>query len=407
MRDSLNIVFGQAIWAVAQASLLLYLAQLSGVKLVGVTTAGFAVFAPVALFLSLNLRTSVAINLLLGVPYSFLVLVRAATSFVAVVVAASVAYMVAPDTNLAICAWLLLTTKFIDTLADLNVGFFQRDNCMGFIVQSLSARGLALLVAIGVSIVGQLDPLYFCAIAAAIYGLTFLLFDMRKMLSGAAKNDKVSGGSLINATVETVRSNWMSALFPAADNLHQNCLRLGATLLFDIEIVGLIGLALTAYAPMQQVVSAVGMKVLPQLRYRQQAGDEAGFHKLNRFGMAFGIGIALFTALAAWLVPTFLYELVFSADGELAKHATVMIGLAHVLLPMSGFMSQSLITSDNRIRYLLGPTLAVGVFWAGLGVLYVSTSISLWEMCTTVLVASALRVWVSWSGHFDQKKVGK
>lgn len=407
MRDSLHLVFGQAIWAVAQAVLLLFLAQLSGLELVGVVTAGFAVFAPVALLLSLNLRTSVAINLLPGVSYGFLTLLRTVTSLVAVAAAAGVAWLVAPDPELAICAGLLLTTKFFDTLADLNVGFFQRDNRMGFIAQSLSARGIALLVAIGVSIAGQLSPLAFCAVAAAIYGLTFVLFDMRRMLSGAARNGQTSEESSIAATMQTVRANWMSALFPAADNLHQNCLRLGATLLFDIEIVGLIGLALTAYAPMQLLVTAVGMKVLPQLRYRQQAGDEAGFHKLNRFGMGFGIGIALFTALAAWLVPAFLYELVFRADGELAKRATVLIGLAHVLLPMSGFMSQSLITSDNKVRYLLGPVLAVGVFWTGLGALYLSTPISLLEICATVLVASALRVWVSWGGHFDAKKVGQ
>jgi O-antigen/teichoic acid export membrane protein len=398
IRGSLQLVFGQTVWAVAQALLLLYLAQVSGLVLVGVVTVGFAVFAPVALLLSFNLRTSVAINLLPKLEFRLLLLFRLATSFVSVLIAATAAWAVDSGSSNAVCAALLLSTKLIDNVADLNVGLYQRDHRMGHIANSLNVRGIAILVAIGISIVAGLDALTFCALAAGLYAATFVLFDMSRIdLRGGNESDGPKAS--IRQTIGAIQKNWMSALFPAADNLHQNCLRLGATLFFEISTVGLIGLALTAYAPMQLLVTAVGMKILPQLRQHQQEGDKEAFEKVRRMGMLYGLGIASATVVIAFFVPALLYEMVFKADGDLAKRVTVMVGLANWLLPMCGLMSLSLIASQNTKRYLFGPILAVGVFWILVGILAQLTTLALLHLCAAAFFASALRVLMSLGGQ--------
>lgn len=407
MRDSLQLVLGQGIWAVAQAVLLLYLARLSGVELVGVATAGFAVFAPVALILSLNLRTSVAISLLQEVTFGFLFLLRLAMSILAILIAAVVAWIVAPDSTLALAATLLLTTKFVDNLADLIFGFYQRENQMGRTALSLVARAVALFAAIAASVVGQISELVFCALTALLYASSFVLFDLIKSGLSTGAGSAVGAGAQhsVGNTLVVIRKNWISALFPVVDNLHQNSLRIGTTLFFGIETVGLVGLALAAYAPMQLLVTAAGMKVLPHLRRRWLQKDHVGFCRVLWSGMLFGFGIALITVLAAVLTPASLYAWVFNANGEAARRVTVIIGLAHLLLPMSGFISQSLITSDRPQRYLAAPAISVALFWATMGTAYLLGPVDFIQLSVTAFLASALRVWLSWGRKFDTLKV--
>lgn len=358
-----STVVGQAVWAAAQAAIVIVLSSRGEHALIGVYTLGLAVFAPLCLLGSLNLRTSVALGRdnMVFAPRQALAL-RAGVVIVALLVTLAVLTAAAGGFAQWLIAATLISIRAVDQISDVSTGFYQRNDRQDLIARSFFIRGATNFLPFVATVVLTGDVLLATLLALAATLVAALAHDALPMLR---KGGAVAGRLWQEIRDIARRSAWV-AFYPVLDNLHFNSFRYAMFLATSAEFMGLVGVAQTLFVPFQLVVTALGFQFLPQaLRLHhgdlKDGGSRENAHLWKGVGLGFAVTVSF--AVLVWLMPSSLIGWIFQEGAQEARPALMVVAIAMLPVAATGFVALSLIAREERRLYVLAPTVALVVFW--------------------------------------------
>lgn len=356
-------VGGQAVWALSQAAVVITLSSGGLHGLIGVYVLGLAIFAPLCLMGSLNLRTSIALGrdtefasvreallLRLGVVATALLITLIAIAFAA------------PTQDIWAVAALLVAVRAADQISDVMTGFYQKDGRQDLIGRSFLVRGLFSLVPF--LLVVYLTGDYIAASALTLVSALAAAFChdvLPSLWKGRSRTDRPRLRSRLG---DMVKRSATVAPYPLLDNLHFNSFRYAMFLGTSPEYLGLVGVAQTLFVPFQLLVAALNLPFLPRAGRLVDDGRIGAFRKLLVLGLATGFSIAGTFLLAAWLMPEAIAERLFGADADTGTNAVILVAVAMLLVPANGFSASALIATTRSSLYTLAPVAGLAVFAA-------------------------------------------
>ncbi|WP_369652437.1 lipopolysaccharide biosynthesis protein [Variovorax sp. V213] len=368
---SLQIIGGQALWALTQALVILLLArQAGGVELIGTFTLALAIFTPLCLVGGLNLRNLIAIDEGKRIDIAAALILRA----IVVVVALAITVVALQCTGNLNSQWLivvaLLATRALDHVSDVAAGFYQNNNRLGKIGTSFFARGCASFLPL-IAIWSLGGGLGWAAVASFLTTLAavivFDLISIRKI----KEINKDKGNPKIGVLFKALMPSLSASLFPFFDSLHSNSLRYVVFFLFSSSVLGLVGIAQTLFAPVQLLISALGYSYLPKMRMLVKAGDRDKIISLVREGSLQGLLPTAAFLILSLIVPESLLRVAFgSVDLNGLREALYMVSIAMLFFGVTGYLAQSVLAMRQERYYLLSPLIGSLSFFALTAVFY-------------------------------------
>jgi O-antigen/teichoic acid export membrane protein len=386
---SFSLLIGQAVWAACQAGVIFFLTgRPAGISLVGSLTFALAIFSPLCLLGSLNTRNLVAIGR--GRTLSLLrdIYIRATVVLVAILVVVLVLLLTEKFRQFALLTFLLLILRGADQLSDVSAGYYQQHNKTKRLVFSYCGRGLISLAAVAIAY-GFFNSLQIAVAVSAIATLLFVIwFDIAVPWKSLPR--EVKGERKEDAKDKKVSS--AVKLFPFFDSLHANSLRLAMGAIFPTEIVGILGIVQTAFAPVQIFISAIALSNLRRLAILSDSSNANFKNLLNRL-VLISFVIVLFFGLLWMLVDANLVGRIFpSLNPSEIKEVGVFFSLSMLLFGPTGFYAQAALIKRRDKIYGLAPLIGLGVFCIFIaasktGVL----SVGLFGLCLCFMLSNALK----------------
>ena len=403
MRGTLSIVTGQAIWAVAQASIVLFLAHRGAFSVIGAYVLGLSILTPLCLLGGLNLRVLVALDGENAICARAAILLRAAITLLALAMTGGILLIVTPERSDAISALFLVATRIGDQLSDVANGYQQKNGNHDAIGRSFLIRGAALILpflvifAVNMSM-PSLDIMLVLGLGCAITTLlASLIVDIWPLWrrSNALHSTWLDIGVLL-------RNARHIAGYPLLDSLHMNSFRYAIFLTSSAEYLGLIGVAQTLYVPFQLLGTALGYPFLSRLR-ETITTKPADFWRLTWQGIGMGLAIGGVFLICGVIVPEAILSTIFSGHGASLKPALMLVGIAMLPMLACGFAAQSLAAQRVQMAYILAPTAGFLLFWCAIAIAFVMSPTS-WPVLIAALfflsgvIRLAIAIRVIWVG---------
>ncbi|MCO8017963.1 hypothetical protein NI456_03730 [Brevundimonas diminuta] len=339
MRSTAIILLGQAIWAVAQALMVLAVARAGGLELVGLLVLGLAIFTPACLGTGFNLRALIAIDDADAIDIRMALWWRAWSIIFALAGTALVLALVAGTIGRDwLAATLLVASRASDQSADITTGWYQRANRHTRIGWSFGLRGLASILPIaGVVLFGG-----GIVLGATLTLITTLLVHIVADISPILKAAPLRPRTPATTFLRRLGSGLKSAPYPLLDSLYASSIRYAAAALLGTQLVGLIGIAQTLYAPIQLLISAIAFRYLTRTRALVVANRRAEQKTLLMQSLVFGlaVGAGFFAASVAFPIEWLTQS--FSTESPPLRPALIAIAAMSLPLPMISFLGHYL-----------------------------------------------------------------
>ena len=401
MRSTTFILIGQAIWAIAQALIVVVVSRTGGLNLVGLLVLGLGIFSPACLLMGLNLRALIAIDNTGSIDIINAIRVRFLSITIALVFTGAVLWMIGDgvwDDWLVII--LLVASRASDQSADIAIGYYQRTNRPFRIGLSFSLRGVASILpfAITIYLTGNLVTSAIVNLAAMVF--VHLLIDIVPIWRSAQRSH--IGG--LRSFLGNLGMGLASAPFPLLDSLFVNSLRYAVAILLSKEILGLVGIAQTLYAPFQLMFSAIGFSFLPRMRALVTGGslEEQLRHLAKGVGLVIAGGLVFL--IAAAVVPAHWLFLVFHADGEALKIVLITVALAVLPQPVAGFISLTRLARNEAAIMSISVGVSLCILAIGLWAFWLVSpeTVALWQVAMAIFACSILRIIILLASGFPR-----
>lgn len=380
---------GHGLWAVCQASVILFLASLGNYSLVGLIVLGLAILAPLTLAGSLNLRTLLAIDSSRRLDIVAAIFVRSLMVSVSLMISLVTLFIVARDIGDALVASLVIATRLVDQVSDVAIGHYQRSASYHLIARSFAARGLshsstffAVYVFTGSLTAAACLALIACAAAGYKFDIVSLLTRGREASSGDSKL----------AVLKSIGESIWTSPFPMLDSLHFNSLRFGVYVSASEHLLGLVGVAQTAFSPMQILITVLGYTHLARSRKCVLDGDVLGYRRNVHRGIFWGGSVATLFLFFVALVPDSVLDVIYRDFSSEGRQIMSVVAVAMIPWAVTGFNCQNLISSHRFFAYTINPVLGLVVFWCLAFVLFRSQDIvPLHAVCLAFFVSMSVR----------------
>lgn len=389
-----KILLGQAIWAGSQALITIALARNGFMELLGLYYLGLGVFAPACLLVGLNLRNLIAVDADRQISILPALLIRFMAASFAVLPTGAALFLFA-DTQNATVALILVAGRAADQIAELAVGFYQRENLHPKIGRSAMWRGMAAALPLVLVLYFSQSILIASLVSTLFTFVALWVVDIRELRRRAAQDDRQT----IRQTLALLSGTFQSAPYPLLDSLFSNLLRYSVALFLPAQTLGLIAVAQTLYAPLQLVISSLGYTFLTRARTISITLGQA--HLKRHMLRGFYYSGALSSAFLGFsiLVPDGWLGTLFSTDPTQTKRTVQLVSLSMFFLPFCGFAA---LTAYSQNKYLI-PTRAVLFsmifFVATIALLNVlSSTLSLEKIVAVFIVSVVLRLLISTRG---------
>lgn len=337
--SSTIILGGQAIWAVAQALVVVALARFAGLETVGLFMLALAVFAPICLITGLNLRALLAVDEAKTIDIRIALRIRACSILTALMITGGIMALATEGFSQQWLAILLLVaTRAGDQSADVAAGWYQRSNRHARIGGSFAARGAFSLVPFLIVLWLGGDLILAAALMLTSTLVAHALIDLRPMLSTAPRHPAMT----LRTFIQKMGSGIASAPYPLLDSIHANSLRYSVAGILDTTTLGLVGIAQTLFVPIQLMLSAIGFNFLTRARQLVVAGDRAGQMRHLLGGMLCALIVGSTFLSAAAIVPADWLGHLFATEGAALKLILIIVAVANLPLPLSSFVGHTL-----------------------------------------------------------------
>jgi O-antigen/teichoic acid export membrane protein len=361
-QSSLLVVGGQVLWALGQAAVVLLLASNSMISLVGLLTLGLSVFAPICLVGGLNLRTLIAIDDSNSISIAVAIRLRFIFALFALAITVALLNIVSDNPEELIVVVALLGTRVADQLSDIAVGGFQRSGHHELIARSFAVRGAACAIPFGILWFLNGSVLV-AAVASCLAALgATVVFDLRPQLTTTAACPPDGGPNLVDF-FKGLGKSLFTAPFPLLDSLHFNCFRYAIFMLASLEVLGLVGIAQTLYAPVQLLISAMGYRYLTKARQLKVHGTHGAFQHHVRVGTLLGLWPGTAFILLVAIVPALFLEPIFVDQPETGRNILLAVGIAMLPLGAAAFAAGSLVARGDVLSYVTGPVIGLSAFF--------------------------------------------
>lgn len=350
---------GQAVWAVAQAAVILLLSKSGEHALIGIFMLGLAIFVPLCLLGSFNLRMAVSIDRDLAFSPRLVVSFRIVVVSLAYTITAALLFILSDSLDQWLAGTLLIGMRAADQLGDVVAGFYTRDDRQDLVARSFFLRGIANIAPFVILFQLTHDVIITAGFTSGIAIATVAFHDLRPMLRAAVPSVK---RLLVPEMLQTLRKTAMTAPIPVLDSLHFCSFRYAIYFTASTELLGMVGVGQTLFVPFQLLSSAINFTYLP---FASRVLPDANRNEVGRhlaLGMLLGFSVSCLFLLSAFLLPQWLAAMLF---GERAKDATSivkMVALAMLAVTPSVFASSCLISLGQEKTYMLSPLVGILMF---------------------------------------------
>lgn len=338
------------------------LARNESLHLVGLVMLGLSVYAPISLLTGFNLRNRVAVDAEEIYQKSEVFALRLLTSTAALFLTGFLIFFYTDDVRSALVAFFFVATRLSDQLADVSVGFYQRDGELERIAKSLFFRSLSQVLPFIVVYSVDIDVLWASVVAAILSLMTVMYIDgglkggMFASVSGVTKPLFVGG----------VKASLQASVFPFLDSVYVNSLRYAAALFLTADSVGRIGVAQTLYAPLAMFITALGYGHLSRSSSAAKSQDWGLLLKLLIKASVIGMSVVLVATVVLYIIPDGFYSLVGLKPESMGRDAAVFVFLGLAPLAANGFACQTLLSAKLGREYSLNPMVGIFVFMLAL-----------------------------------------
>jgi O-antigen/teichoic acid export membrane protein len=349
---------GQVVWALAQAAIVLVLSHRGDHALIGIYTFGLAVFAPLCLVGSLNLRTTIALGQEASIAPRQALILRTVVVAAALAITLVVLAVASGSFTQWLATSLLVGIRAIDQLSDVTTGFFQRDNRQDLIARSFAIRGAANMVPFLALFLLARDPAVAAAGALLVtFGLTFW-HDLAPMLVAGDGSNEVNWRGVL----QLARRSALIAPYPVLDNLHFNSFRYAMFLGSSREFMGMIGVAQTLFVPFQILTAAMNLHYLPKVARLAEMSKARELQRQLIYGVVVGLLITGSFLLAACAMPKFAARLLFANHILEGVAAVKFVAIAMMPVAAVGFAASCQIARGRKRSYALAPLIGLATF---------------------------------------------
>jgi O-antigen/teichoic acid export membrane protein len=383
LRSNFSWTFaGNVVYTGCQWGMLMVLAKLGSPERVGQFALGLAVTAPTTMFSNLHLRALQATDARREYRFGHYLALRLATTALALLVIAGMAYGYRLEMALVILA--IGLSKAFESLSDVVYGLLQAHERMDWIALSMMIKGPLSLVALGTTICLTKSIVWGALALAGSWGLLLIAYD-------------IPNGTRLLDQGEPFLPRWD---VPALARLAWLALPLGIVMMmislnaniprYFIEHyrgereLGIFAAVACLMVAGNTVVSALGQSASPRLARYYAEGDRRAFCRLllQLAGLGAGIGaVGLFLALIAGReILNILYKPEYADHADLFAWLMVAAMVSNVAsllgygmtaaryfrsqLPLSGFCGAVLALACLGLVPRFG---LIGAAWASLG----------------------------------------
>ena len=164
-------------------------------------------------------------------------------------------------------------------------------------------------------------------------------------------------------------------------------------MLTSLEVLGLVGIEQTLYAPVQLLLSAMGYRYLTKARQLKVHGTYRSFQQHVRVGTFLGLWPGTAFVLLAAMVPALFLEPIFVDQPEVGRKILLVIGIAMLPLGAAGFAAGSLVARNDVLSYVIGPVIGLSAFFLFLWPLsLLSTHDAVFKVGAAFFISSVLRL---------------
>ncbi|WP_377644193.1 lipopolysaccharide biosynthesis protein [Oryzobacter terrae] len=370
-------VAGNVVYTLAQWAAVAVIAKTLGTEDVGVFALAASVTAPILVLVQMQLRIVLATDVRRTRPFADYVVVRVWGAVALVVLSLGYAVVTGRARETVVAIGLFAVAKALDAVSDVLFGYHQRLERMDVIATSQVVNGVLSVVlltagvlASGELLVGMLGFAAGSLLNLVGYVLPVTLRAVRAETAPSPRNPPSPGRlSLVRTALPLATVLVLSALATTVPRLVVEA-DLGA---YSLGIFAGVSYVVLAAG---NVVNSVGNAIAPRLARHHADGDVAGFLRILRFGVLFGVGLGLVGALLSWLVGGPVLSLLYTDDYAGAAGLLAALCLASAISFAASFLLGAA-TAAQRFRAQL-PTAAASTVAAVVVSLVAIPAYGLW-----------------------------
>ena len=398
MRPSSLVILGQVVWAIGQLAIVIILSALSELQMVGVLTLGLAIFAPLCLLGSFNLRTLIVLDKKGEIDLRVAFKLRILVAIVSLMLTGAVLAFVADEIGEWIAVLMIIATRIADHVSDVAIGYYQRVNDFLSVARSFVARGLTAVLPFSLVYVGVVGVETASVVAAVSALAVTLIGDVQPILRMTYSGGQQTGGAVINL-IRSLKDSVWSSPYPMLDSLHMNSFRYAAGYSLSMQEMGYVGLAQAFYAPVQLVISAMGYSYIVKTSELVEQRDAARIRGNIWRGVVLGLGPAVFFVMSIILIPEEVLTIFLPGISIDARRVAMFVGLAMLPMGAAGFVAQNLIARKDIKAYVGGPIIGILTFLVFvLGIIMMQIDIGLIGVAVSFFLCGVIRL--AWSLFF-------
>lgn len=311
---------GNGVYAASQWAILSLFAKLGNREMLGEYALAIAITAPVVMLSHLNLRAVLATDIAGKHSFGDYLALRLAATFVGLAAVGIIGCATAGSASMAIVILGAGIAQSAETVSDIYYGALQRRNRMDWIAQSMMARAMVSVAALGAALAATRNIV--AAILALAGARLAVLLILDRRLGSAGERLTRSG---LRAQLAILRTALPLGFVLMLASLNTNLPRYEIERRMGTPALGAFAAVASFMTAGSTVINALGQAATPRLAHYYAENRRADFLRLTfrLAGLALALGVA--GVAAAWLAGAPVLGILYRA--EYARQATLLTQL--------------------------------------------------------------------------------
>lgn len=352
-------VSGNIVFALSQWAILTVLARLGTATDLGQYSLALALTAPVILFFNFNLRALLATDSVNQYTFSQYFSSRVFHMFIAILIILIIAVMYSADIMFIII--LVGLIKFIESLSDICLGFFQKKGKLDLIGKSQFLRGVYSATVFFVTFYFTRQLIISLMFLLIIVVLRLIYFDIKKIKK---------------LTVISLKINWISVeimwyalplgISALITSLNTNVPRYILDYFFGIEYVGIYSALYYVLVASNMLITPISLLAAPRLSKSYHYDSNESFMKLTLSFIFMSIVFFIIIFLPILFYSDILLKLFYGSKFQVYSDVFIVLSFSMLFAFTNSFLNLVIISARKlKIQTVLNAVILFITFFSG------------------------------------------
>ena len=333
-------LFGNIIYALSQWAIVTIIARFGSTQDIGVYSLGLAVTAPIVLFFNFQLSTILATDSKNDFEFNQYYGSRIINSIIAFLVIIFLSFIYSDNKEVVIIIILMGLVKYIESLSDICMGFFQKKDRIDLIGKSQLYRGILTVIIVGLLF------FIFRNIIIAVIGLLILM--IIRFLIYDLKN--VKQFIHIRPVFDNTWYTLLKVAFPLGivsliNSLNTNIPRYFLEYFSDLSEVGIYSALSYILIASGMIITPISLLVAPRLALAYNNGRVSQILKINLLAICFSISVFLLIILCVLLQGESILRILYGNEYSQYNHIFTIINFTIFFTSLTTFFNLNIVAA--------------------------------------------------------------